>query len=265
MAASRRREPVTRLRFVDGGSQFHCERSRCFISELSSLRPEHQTENPRVDDRALPPVHGGCRDPGEVVLLRAARSRAVPRRLDAACRAARRHRGQPDRLDRRSEPAPNTGLAMSVCGQSLRLRAAANAELRSLQIAGARTAVDPGAADGRWRNRGVADLLCDALMTHGHEVTLFAAPGFRSPARVHPLIEPAHPNTIGSALHESHHVARASGPIDLATARTCCWMRLLRRSRHERLPMLECYRRPAGALPTLCAPVGTAADRERRR
>lgn len=35
-------------------------------------------------------------------------------------------------------------------------------------------------------DRGIeafADLLCDALMTHGHEVTMFAAPGFRSPAR----------------------------------------------------------------------------------
>ncbi len=78
-------------------------------------------------------------------------------------------------------------------------------------------------------DRGIeafADLLCDALMTHGHEVTMFAAPGFRSPARA-PRLEPAHPNTIGSALHESHHVARASGPIDLATARAFCWMRFI--------------------------------------
>ena len=135
VAASGRRESITRLRFVRGGSQFRCERLRRVISELSSLRPEHQTEDPLVDDRALPPLHGAWRDPGEVVLLRAARSRAVPRRLHAACRAARRHRDQSDRLDRRSEPAPDTGLAMSACGPSLPLLPAVNFQLQLVQIA----------------------------------------------------------------------------------------------------------------------------------
>jgi glycosyltransferase involved in cell wall biosynthesis len=64
----------------------------------------------------------------------------------------------------------------------------------------------------------VVDLLCDALAARGHEVTLFAAPGSRSRsrARIHPLLEAAHPDTIGSALHESDHVASAFDAIDRA-------------------------------------------------
>lgn len=144
--------------------------------------------------------------------------------------------------------------AVSLCGCERQ----PTPRLRSLQIAGARTEVDPGAADGRWRNGGVADLLCDALMTHGHEVTLFAAPGFRSPARLHPLLEPAHPNTIGSALHESHHVARASGPIDLATARACCWMRFIA----EVAQPTAAY---APALPATCRGTANAVRARRHR
>jgi glycosyltransferase involved in cell wall biosynthesis len=63
---------------------------------------------------------------------------------------------------------------------------------------------------------GVVDLLCDALVARGHDVTLFAAPGSRSAARVHPLLDAAHPDTIGSSLHESDHVACAWSQIELA-------------------------------------------------
>jgi len=60
----------------------------------------------------------------------------------------------------------------------------------------------------------VVALLCEALVARGHDVTLFAAPGSRSAARVEALLESAHPDTIGSALHESDHVALAWGQIE---------------------------------------------------
>jgi glycosyltransferase involved in cell wall biosynthesis len=65
----------------------------------------------------------------------------------------------------------------------------------------------------------VVDLLCEALVERGHEVTLFGAPGSRSPARVYPLLDDAHPNAFGSSLYESDHVAGAWQQIDLAAER----------------------------------------------
>ena len=47
----------------------------------------------------------------------------------------------------------------------------------------------------------VVELLCEGLVAHGHDVTLFAAPGSRSTARVHALLEEPHPDTIGPALY----------------------------------------------------------------
>ena len=125
-------------------------------------------------------MHGAWREPGEVALLRAARTRyaaTASRRVPSSAASPR-----PTRPARQEERArAQHRLAMSACGPSLpllpRQRPAAAGADRA-----ARTAVDPGAADGRWRNRGVADLLCEALMTHGHEVALFAAPGSRARA-----------------------------------------------------------------------------------
>ena len=53
-------------------------------------------------------------------------------------------------------------------------------------------------------------------VARGHDVTLFAAPGSRSAARVRSPLEAAHPDEIGSSLYESDHVACAWGEIDLA-------------------------------------------------
>ncbi len=55
----------------------------------------------------------------------------------------------------------------------------------------------------------VLDLLCAALVRRGHEVTLFAAPGSRSPATVITPLAAAHPDQIERSLHEADHVARA--------------------------------------------------------
>ena len=65
----------------------------------------------------------------------------------------------------------------------------------------------------------VVGLLCETLVARGHDVTLFAAPGSRSPARVQTLLETAHADAIGSALQESDHVASAFDAIDEAADR----------------------------------------------
>jgi glycosyltransferase involved in cell wall biosynthesis len=55
----------------------------------------------------------------------------------------------------------------------------------------------------------VVRLLCEGLVERGHKVTLFAAPGSRSPAQVEALLSETHPDAIGSACFEVDHVARA--------------------------------------------------------
>jgi len=65
----------------------------------------------------------------------------------------------------------------------------------------------------------VVDLLCGALVDRGHEVTLLAAPGSHSAAHVRPPLDVAHPDAIGSSLHESDHVACAWEQIELAAER----------------------------------------------
>ena len=91
---------------------------------------------------------------------------------------------------------------------TLRLSPAADAGVDPLRIA-----VLPPAYGGI---EAVMDLLCEALVARGHDVTLFAAPGSRSVARVRSPLEASHPDEIGSSLCESDHVASAWGEIDLA-------------------------------------------------
>ncbi len=62
----------------------------------------------------------------------------------------------------------------------------------------------------------VIALLCDALVAHGHRVELFCAPGSRSSATVRPLLARSHADSIGRALFEADHVARAFAAVDSA-------------------------------------------------
>jgi glycosyltransferase involved in cell wall biosynthesis len=62
----------------------------------------------------------------------------------------------------------------------------------------------------------VVSALTDALVRHGHDVTLFCAPGSSSAARVVTLLDAARPDEIERALYESDHVARAFAIIDAA-------------------------------------------------
>jgi glycosyltransferase involved in cell wall biosynthesis len=60
----------------------------------------------------------------------------------------------------------------------------------------------------------VIELLSAELVHRGHEVTLFAAPGSRSPADVEPVLERPHPDEIQMAMHEADHVACAFASIE---------------------------------------------------
>ena len=51
--------------------------------------------------------------------------------------------------------------------------------------------------------KAVVDLLCHGLVARGHDVTLFAAPGSRSAARVCPVPEDAHPDAIGWGVYRA--------------------------------------------------------------
>ena len=62
----------------------------------------------------------------------------------------------------------------------------------------------------------VVRLLCEGLIAHGHEVTLFAPPGSRSSADVATLLEQAHPDDIQKAQFEVDHAAGAFAAIDEA-------------------------------------------------
>jgi glycosyltransferase involved in cell wall biosynthesis len=64
----------------------------------------------------------------------------------------------------------------------------------------------------------VVSLLTEELVARGHHVTLFAAPGSRSSARVRSLLPAAHPREIERSVYEVDHVAEAFAEIDRAAA-----------------------------------------------
>jgi glycosyltransferase involved in cell wall biosynthesis len=64
----------------------------------------------------------------------------------------------------------------------------------------------------------VLALLCDALVDRGHDVELLCAPGSTSKARVRPILERPHPESIERSLFEADHVGTAFGLIDAAAA-----------------------------------------------
>jgi glycosyltransferase involved in cell wall biosynthesis len=64
----------------------------------------------------------------------------------------------------------------------------------------------------------VVALVTDALVARGHDVELFCAPGSSSKARVRPLLEAAHPESIERALFEADHVGLAFDQIDEAAS-----------------------------------------------
>jgi glycosyltransferase involved in cell wall biosynthesis len=108
------------------------------------------------------------------------------------------------------------GAVRGVSRMALRLLPAADAGVDPLRIAVLAPPWIPVPPPGYGGIEAVVDLLCEALVARGHEVTLFAAPGSRSAAQVRSPLETAHPDEIGSSLCESDHVASAWDAIDLA-------------------------------------------------
>jgi glycosyltransferase involved in cell wall biosynthesis len=64
----------------------------------------------------------------------------------------------------------------------------------------------------------VVALLCDPLVEFGHDVELLCAPGSQSRAKVRPLLDRAHPESIERALFEGDHTGRAFRAIVAAAA-----------------------------------------------
>jgi glycosyltransferase involved in cell wall biosynthesis len=108
------------------------------------------------------------------------------------------------------------GAVRGVSRMALRLLPAADAGVDPLRIAVLAPPWIPVPPPAYGGIEAVVDLLCEALVERGHAVTLFAAPGSRSAARLRSPLETAHPDEIGSSLYESDHVACAWDAIDLA-------------------------------------------------
>lgn len=64
----------------------------------------------------------------------------------------------------------------------------------------------------------VIELLAAELVSRGHRMTLFAAPGSKSPADLEPMLERTHPDEIQTAIFEADHAAHAFDQIDKAAA-----------------------------------------------
>jgi glycosyltransferase involved in cell wall biosynthesis len=118
-----------------------------------------------------------------------------------------------------SEPVPDLSTELGLGRVPLRLLATRSGDPDPLRIAVVAPPWIPVPPSGYGGIEAAVELLCEALVTRGHEVTLFAAPGSRSTARVRSPLAAAHADEIGSSLHESDHVAWIWGEIDWAISR----------------------------------------------
>ncbi len=64
----------------------------------------------------------------------------------------------------------------------------------------------------------VVSLLCDELVTRGHDVTMFAAPGSSSAAHVCSPLAATHADRMGASIYECDHVATAYDSVERAAA-----------------------------------------------
>jgi glycosyltransferase involved in cell wall biosynthesis len=87
-----------------------------------------------------------------------------------------------------------------------RLRAVGSKEQDPLRVAMVAPPWIPVPPPGYGGIESVVHLLCEGLVDRGHDVTLFAAPGSRSRATVHEVLERPHPHEIGSSIYEADHV-----------------------------------------------------------
>ena len=73
----------------------------------------------------------------------------------------------------------------------------------------------PVPASGYGGVESVVSALTEALVRHGHEVTLLCSPGSQSTARVETLLDEVRPDEFERSLYEADHAARAFAVIDL--------------------------------------------------
>jgi glycosyltransferase involved in cell wall biosynthesis len=106
--------------------------------------------------------------------------------------------------------SPSTGLTPATVQRIPRTERTA---MRVAVVAPPWIAVPPSGYGGI---EAVVSLVCEELVARGHDVTLFAAPGSRSAARVHSPLQGAHTDQIGSSLYESDHVGAAYDAVDRA-------------------------------------------------
>ena len=169
-------------------------------------------------DGALPALPGARADPGHNVLLDAPGIRALPRAAEAARAGSlvdfARRWGRAVSTDR----VPDLRYLSGSKGGSLRLLAMSRG-FSALRIAVVAPPWIPVPPPGYGGIEVVVALLCDVLVARGHEVTLFAVPGSRSPAHITAFAEAAHPEEIGASIHESDHVASAWAEIERAAER----------------------------------------------
>ncbi len=92
------------------------------------------------------------------------------------------------------------------------------AERKSLRVAVVAPPWIPVPPPGYGGIEAVVALVCQELVARGHDVTLFAAPGSRSAARVYSPLHETHADQIGSSLYESDHVGTAYDVVDRAAA-----------------------------------------------
>jgi glycosyltransferase involved in cell wall biosynthesis len=88
------------------------------------------------------------------------------------------------------------------------------AQFAALRIAMLAPPWIPVPASGYGGVETVVSALTEALVEHGHDVTLLCAPGSRSSAHTVHLLDEAHPDEIERSLHEADHVARAFALIE---------------------------------------------------
>lgn len=113
----------------------------------------------------------------------------------------------------RTSPHRSSALRRTRSSSASRHSPPAQPPLRIAMLAPPWISVPPPGYGGvEW----VVSSLTEALVRHGHEVTLFCAPGSESSARVMPLLHSSHPDEIERSLFEADHVARAFDEIDLA-------------------------------------------------
>jgi glycosyltransferase involved in cell wall biosynthesis len=107
---------------------------------------------------------------------------------------------------------------MAAVLDSAQLRAAPLVPGSGLRIALVAPPWLPVPAPGYGGIELVVSALADGLVRRGHDVTLFAAPGSRSSARVVSPLPDAHPRQMGETLYEIDHTARALEAIEWAGA-----------------------------------------------